>query len=108
MNLSGPAGFIHRWPLIDHATLFFKQRQGYTNVLIGQRNVRMPSSFDYGYSTLYGRTSWLITLLRRVSCTMYTELSEVGYENSTCQMQYDAADKKTDQEDPCFIYLRGN
>ena len=22
-------------------------------------------------------------------------------------MQYDAADKKTDQEDPCFIYLEG-
>ena len=33
---------------------------------------------------------------------------EVGYEISTYQMQYDAADKKTDQEDPCFIYLRGN
>ena len=33
---------------------------------------------------------------------------EVGYEVSTCQMQYDAADKKTDQEDTCFIYLRGN
>ena len=33
---------------------------------------------------------------------------EVGYEISTCQMQYDAADEKTDQEDPCFIYLRGN
>ena len=32
----------------------------------------------------------------------------VGYEISTCQMQYDAADKKTDQEDPCFIYLGGN
>ena len=31
-----------------------------------------------------------------------------GYEISTCQMQYDAADKKTDQEDPCFIYIRGN
>ena len=31
-----------------------------------------------------------------------------GYEISTCQMQYDAADKKTDQEDPCFIYLRWN
>ena len=27
---------------------------------------------------------------------------------SVCQMQYDAADKKTDQEDPCFIYLGGN
>ena len=27
---------------------------------------------------------------------------------STCQMQYDAADNKTDQEDPCFIHLRGN
>ena len=24
------------------------------------------------------------------------------------KMQYDAADKKTDQEDPCFIYLGGN
>ena len=23
-------------------------------------------------------------------------------------MQYDAADKKTDQEDPCFIFLRRN
>ena len=33
---------------------------------------------------------------------------EVGYEISTCQMQYDAADRKTDQEDPCFIYLGGN
>ena len=31
-----------------------------------------------------------------------------GYEISTCQMQYDAVDKKTDQEDPCFIYIRGN
>ena len=30
-----------------------------------------------------------------------------GMKISTCQMQYDAADKKTDQEDPCFIYLRG-
>ena len=28
----------------------------------------------------------------------------MGYEIPTCQMQYDAADKKTDQEDPCFIY----
>ena len=33
---------------------------------------------------------------------------EVGYEISTCQMQYHAADKKTDQEAPCFIYLGGN
>ena len=33
---------------------------------------------------------------------------EGRYEISTCQMQYDAGDKKTDQEDPCFIYLRGN
>ena len=32
----------------------------------------------------------------------------MGYEISTCQTQYDAADKKTDQENPCFIYLRGN
>ena len=32
---------------------------------------------------------------------------EVGYEISTCQMQYDAADKKTDPEDPCFVYLKG-
>ena len=24
------------------------------------------------------------------------------YEISTCQMQYDATDKKTDREDPCF------
>ena len=27
---------------------------------------------------------------------------------STCQMQYDAADKKADKENPCFIYLRRN
>ena len=27
---------------------------------------------------------------------------------STCQMQYDAADKNTDQEDQCFIYLKRN
>ena len=33
---------------------------------------------------------------------------ELGYEISTRQMQCDAADKKKDQEDPCFIYLRGN
>ena len=33
---------------------------------------------------------------------------KMEYEISTCQMQYDAADKKTDQEDPCFIYIRGN
>ena len=32
----------------------------------------------------------------------------MGYEISTCQIQYDAADKKTDQEDPYFIYIRGN
>ena len=28
---------------------------------------------------------------------------EMGYEISTCQMKYDAAYKKTDQEDPYFI-----
>ena len=33
---------------------------------------------------------------------------EVRYEISTCQMQYGGADKKTDQEDLCFLYLRGN
>ena len=33
---------------------------------------------------------------------------DAGQGKSTCQMQYDAADKKTDQEDPCFVYLRGN
>ena len=27
----------------------------------------------------------------------------MGYEILTCQMQYDAADKKTDQEDPCTL-----
>ena len=31
----------------------------------------------------------------------------MGYEISTCQMQYDAADKKTDQKDSCFIYIEG-
>ena len=30
-----------------------------------------------------------------------------GYEISTCQMQYVAADEKTDQDYPCFIYLEG-
>ena len=32
----------------------------------------------------------------------------MGYEISTCQMQYDANNKETDQKDPCFIYSRGN
>ena len=31
----------------------------------------------------------------------------MGYEISTCQMQYDANNKETDQKDPCFIYSRG-
>ena len=33
---------------------------------------------------------------------------EMGYEISTCQMQCDANNKKTDQKDPCFIYSGGN
>ena len=33
---------------------------------------------------------------------------EMGYEISTCQMQYDANNKETDQKDPCFIYSRRN
>ena len=33
---------------------------------------------------------------------------ELGYEISTCQMQYDANNKETDQKDPCFIYPGGN
>ena len=33
---------------------------------------------------------------------------EMGYEISTCQMQYDANNKETDQKDPCFIYSGGN
>ena len=33
---------------------------------------------------------------------------EMGYGISTCQMQYDANNKETDQKDPCFIYSRGN
>ena len=28
----------------------------------------------------------------------------MGCEISTCQMQYDANNKETDQKDPCFIY----
>ena len=28
--------------------------------------------------------------------------------NAHISVTFDAADKKTDQEDPCFIYLRGN
>ena len=30
---------------------------------------------------------------------------DVGYEISTCQMQYNAANKKTDQEDPCYLSI---
>ena len=33
---------------------------------------------------------------------------EMRYEISTCQMQYDANNKETDQKDPCFIYSGGN
>ena len=33
---------------------------------------------------------------------------EMGYKTSTCQMQYDANNKETDQKDPCFIYSGGN
>ena len=33
---------------------------------------------------------------------------EMGYEISTCQMQYDANNKETDRKDPCFIYSGGN
>ena len=33
---------------------------------------------------------------------------EMGYEISTCQMQYDANNKETDKKDPGFIYSRGN
>ena len=35
---------------------------------------------------------------------------EMGYEISTCQMQYDTNNKEMDQKDPCFIYMysRGN
>ena len=33
---------------------------------------------------------------------------EMGYDISTCLMQYDANNKETDQKDPCFIYSGGN
>ena len=33
---------------------------------------------------------------------------EIGYEISTCETQYDANNKETDQNDPCFIYSGGN
>ena len=33
---------------------------------------------------------------------------EMGYEISTCQMQYGANNKETDQKGPCFIYSGGN
>ena len=33
---------------------------------------------------------------------------EMGYAISTCQMQYDAINKETDQKDPCYIYSGGN
>ena len=32
----------------------------------------------------------------------------MGYEISTCQMQYDASNKETDKKDSCFIYSGGN
>ena len=32
---------------------------------------------------------------------------EMGYEISTCQMQYDANSKETDKKDPCFMYSGG-
>ena len=33
---------------------------------------------------------------------------EMGYEISTCQMQYDANNKETVKKDPCVIYSGGN
>ena len=33
---------------------------------------------------------------------------EMGYEISTCLMQYAANNKETDQNDPCFIHSEGN
>ena len=33
---------------------------------------------------------------------------EMGYEISSYEMQYDANNKETDQNDPCFIYSGGN
>ena len=33
---------------------------------------------------------------------------EIGYEISTCHMQYDANNKETDKKDPCSIYSGGN
>ena len=32
----------------------------------------------------------------------------MGHDISTCQMQYDANNKETNQKDPCFIYSGGN
>ena len=43
----------------------------------------------------------------RLGCWAFNG-KEIKYEILICQMQYDAVDKKTDQEDPRFIYLRGN
>ena len=33
---------------------------------------------------------------------------EMGYEIPTCEMQYEANNKETDQKDPCFIYSGEN
>ena len=33
---------------------------------------------------------------------------EMGYEISTCQMQYDANNKETDKKDPCLKYFGGH
>ena len=33
---------------------------------------------------------------------------KIRYEISTCQIQYDANNKETDQKDPRFIYSGGN
>ena len=56
--------------------VFVKRRHGQTNVLIGQRNVRLTSSMTKAVQR-YGRTRCLIAFLRRVFCTNNTESSQL-------------------------------
>ena len=65
-------------------------------------------SYGTGGKTLKWIDSFLCFRQQRVVVNAVKSGWEMGYEISTCQMQYKAADKKTDQEDPCFIYLREN
>ena len=79
---------VHRWYLIRYC-VWNKTFCWWLCLLSWNQGWRRHNEASEGY--------WSIGLLGK----------DMGYGISTCQIQYDAADKKTDQ-DPCFIYLRGN